>query len=67
MEADLARLLELQEQVEHSSDPVDLEAKVRSSNEIGARLIANQRQMVEVLIAIAADLGAAGDRPSSDA
>jgi predicted metal-dependent hydrolase len=63
MEADLARLLELQEQVEHSSVPLDLEARLRGSNEIRARLIANQRQMVEVLIAIAADL-AAGTRSS---
>jgi len=58
MEADLARLLELQEQVEHSSVPLDLEARLRSSNEIGARLIANQRQMVEVLITLAGDLTA---------
>jgi putative aminopeptidase FrvX len=67
MEADLARLLELQEQVEHSSAPVDLEVRLHSSNEIGARLIANQRQMVEVLIAIAADLAAAGDNSGFEA
>jgi len=56
MEADLARLLELQQQVEHP--PVDLEARVRSSDEIVARLISNQRQVVEVLIAVAGDLAA---------
>jgi len=56
MEADLARLLELQQEIERSSMPMDLEARLRSTNEIGARLIANQRQMVEVLIAIASEL-----------
>jgi hypothetical protein len=56
MEADLARLLELQHQVDHPSVPIDLDARLRSSDEILARLIANQRQMVEVLIAIAGDL-----------
>ena len=62
MEADLARVLELQQQVEHSSIPMDLEAQLRSTNEIGARLIANQRQIVEVLIAIASELSVPGER-----
>jgi len=58
MEADLARLLEIQLEVEASPAPLDHEASLRIANEVTTRLIANQRQIIESLIMIAEELAA---------
>ena len=59
MEADLARLLEIQSEIEEQQTPLDAEAGLRIVSEISARLVANQRQIVELLILFAEELSSA--------